>query len=402
MTALVLHDDGGLNEERVALIKRTICKGATNDELTMFVETAKRLQLDPFARQVFPVKRYDRDAGREVISIQVSIDGFRLVAERTGKYAGQLGPFWTDDGKEWFEVWLGKSPPAAAKVAVLRSDFKEPLWGVATWEQYKQTKRDGSLTAMWAKMGPLMLAKCAESLALRRAFPNELSGVYTQEEMAQAAHVDVEVEASAEGKGGGSAKTAAVSTPSTSGVGQPATTQSDLPSADKIKHDGTLLTDAQLKKLHVMRREAGGSYCTDEGDERSLWRMKVLGVYRDQQGNRLTSSKQLSRDQASHLIERLTRYIARTRARAEQQPDIGAVAGPHGDADVISLEIKRKGLTAVDVSEYVLAPFGADSVDDLHADDKPKALALLMAFTQGKEPYIATMAKMGFPTEHLQ
>ena len=176
--------------EQVDLLKRTICKGASDDELSMFVQTAQRLGLDPFARQVFAVKRWDNQERREVMSIQVSIDGFRLVAERTGKYAGQLGPFWSADGKEWVEAWLAKEPPAAAKVGVMRHDFKEPVWSVATWDQYKQTKRDGGLTGMWAKMGPLMLAKCAESLALRRAFPNELSGAYTDAEMSQATHTE--------------------------------------------------------------------------------------------------------------------------------------------------------------------------------------------------------------------
>jgi len=176
---------GELGREQIELLKRTICAGATDDELALFVQTSKRLSLDPFARQVFAVKRWDNKKRVEVMAIQVSIDGFRLVAERTGKYAGQLGPLWTKDGKEWVEVWLSKEPPAAAKVAVLRVDFKEPLWAVATWDQYKQEGREG-LTPMWKRMGPLMLAKCAESLALRRAFPNELSGVYTAEEMAQA------------------------------------------------------------------------------------------------------------------------------------------------------------------------------------------------------------------------
>ena len=72
----------------------------------------------------------------------------------------------------------------------MRHDFKEPCWGVARFDAYAQKKKDGGLSAMWAGMGDVMVAKCSEALALRKAFPQELSGLYTGDEMAQSTVAD--------------------------------------------------------------------------------------------------------------------------------------------------------------------------------------------------------------------
>lgn len=152
-----------------------------------FLHMARRSGLDPLARQVYCIGRLSH--GQVTWSIQTSIDGFRVIAERSGQYAGQGPSEWLAKDGEWTQVWVKElhgEYPLAARATVYRHDFTQPLTAVATWDAYAQTKTNGELTSMWQRMGPLMLAKCAEALALRKAFPQDLSGLYTGDEMSQA------------------------------------------------------------------------------------------------------------------------------------------------------------------------------------------------------------------------
>jgi phage recombination protein Bet len=182
--------DLDFDEAKIALMRRTIARGASEDELALFVEQCRRTGLDPFARQIYSVRRKQwssQSRSYEAIQvIQVSIDGFRLIADRTHKYAGQIGPWWCGPDGEWKEIWLSDESPAAAKVGVLRHDFNQPLFAIALYKSYVQTNAHGDPISRWKTDPAGMIAKCAEALALRRAFPHELSGLYTTEEMGQA------------------------------------------------------------------------------------------------------------------------------------------------------------------------------------------------------------------------
>jgi phage recombination protein Bet len=186
------------NDEMTALAKQTVCKGASDAEFKLFIEQCKATKLNPFARQIYSIRRKqwngDTRSYDEAQVTQVSIDGFRLIADRTQKYAGQVGPWWCGADGEWKEVWLADAAPAAAKVGVLRHDFHQPIYSIALYKSYVSTNKSGEPVSRWKSDPAGMIAKCAESLALRRAFPQELSGLYTTEEMAQADNDAVTVE----------------------------------------------------------------------------------------------------------------------------------------------------------------------------------------------------------------
>lgn len=170
--------------QQLAALKQIGVQDAPNADLAVFLNFAQRTGLDPFARQIYMIGRNSQ--GGKKWTIQASIDGLRIVAERSGDYAGQVGPEYCGPDGVWRDTWTDTKPPVAARVGVLRHGFSVPLYAVAYWDEYVQADREGRPTAMWASKPRLMLAKCAEALALRKAFPNDLAGLYTADEMGNA------------------------------------------------------------------------------------------------------------------------------------------------------------------------------------------------------------------------
>lgn len=185
---------------QLAGLKALGIKNATDDDLLLFFHYCARTGLDPFSKQIYLIERrtWNKDARaweyRQVI--QVGIDGFRVLAQRAaireGVFMDYLPTVWTGPDKSKHEVWLETGVPAAATVTVRKHlpdgrilDYP----GVAKFESYaargKVTEAEplGPLLGQWAVMDDHMIEKCAEAFALRRAFPNDLGGMYVEEEL---------------------------------------------------------------------------------------------------------------------------------------------------------------------------------------------------------------------------
>jgi phage recombination protein Bet len=180
-TLVVQSDQSGWTDKQLAVLKQIGVQNASQGDLDIFFNYCQRTGLDPFARQIYMINRGGK------WGIQASIDGLRIVAQRSGNYGGQTPTQWCGADGAWVDVWLAPTPPLAARVGVYYKDVQNPTWAVAKWDSYSVPQNP-----IWKKMPDLMLAKCAEALALRKAFPNDLSGIYTNEEMAQADTPDKE------------------------------------------------------------------------------------------------------------------------------------------------------------------------------------------------------------------
>lgn len=153
-------------DEQMKLITNTVAKGASPDELKLFLYRCKNLGLDPLKPgQIYFIK-YGSSPG----TIVVGLDGFRTRAAKTGKLSGIKRGVSLDDEGNLVSAWA----------EVYRSDWKECAREEVPVQEYDTGK------GTWAKMKQTMLKKVAECAALRMAFPDELGGVYEQAEMDQA------------------------------------------------------------------------------------------------------------------------------------------------------------------------------------------------------------------------
>jgi len=188
-----MNEEAFLDNEAIAVLKATILKPYNEADQLQFIQTAQRRRLDPFSSQLYikPEKNLmDKDGHYLKGIIMSGYLGFLTVADRSGVYTGSIWE-WCGQDLAWKEMWVPSEAepyPFAARVRVYRKDHidsegkQRPEVGIAKWRA-KAAWTDKGLIGQWAKDPDFMLGKCALVAALRRAFPNELSGIYEPSEL---------------------------------------------------------------------------------------------------------------------------------------------------------------------------------------------------------------------------
>lgn len=185
----IKQDQEDWTQRQIAALKQLgVSNNVTKADLDIFLAQSKRTGLDPFSKQIYMIGRRQKIGNTDQYeikqTIQVGIDGLRAIAHRVAQQCHEVfsmsDTLWADNNGAWHDVWLAPTPPAAAKVSVKRGGGV--FSAVALFKEYAPIYK-GKLSGMWGSKPALMIAKCAEALALRKAFPTDMSGIYTDDEM---------------------------------------------------------------------------------------------------------------------------------------------------------------------------------------------------------------------------
>lgn len=192
-------------EEELIAFRTEYAKGATDSQFSAFISECEARLLRPGVHLVFQIRRakeYDSTTGAHIWISKgywiTTIAALRLIAQRTGEYLGQGVEeyvYLDSEGNPTIKSDIPLPDPSnrslprepwVARAKVYRKGFTEPMIGTARFEAYAATRTVDNklvLTDMWAKRGSEQLFKCSEALALRRSFPEEMSGLMLAEEI---------------------------------------------------------------------------------------------------------------------------------------------------------------------------------------------------------------------------
>lgn len=189
--------------KQLDLVRRTVAKDCNPAEFDQFIHICKAVRLDPLRRQIYAFVFNKDDARKRQMTIVTSIGGYRSIAERTGSYRpGKTQTFFDQSlvnkdtnptgishataivhkyiHGEWHEI---EESAYWSEFAPIKDEWKDRE---KTGKQVLDPKKEG-----WHRMPRVMIEKCAEAKALRRGWPDDFDGLFSEDEMAQAHTLDL-------------------------------------------------------------------------------------------------------------------------------------------------------------------------------------------------------------------
>ena len=181
--------DEFLSPDDIAVLKRTLLQGYTEDEQESFIRLCQRTLLDPFSKQIYATRRWVKKGDSKVPTLVpvTSVIGLTAIAARSGMYDG-CQTYWCGKDAVWKDEWIDEEFPTAAKCIVYHKQRSHPEVGIAHWagycgQSYNNATKRWEVSEFWERLGPFMLGKCAKAQGLRGAFPDLCSNLYISEEL---------------------------------------------------------------------------------------------------------------------------------------------------------------------------------------------------------------------------
>lgn len=182
--APVTYTDIGGNkvELSIALTKQYLCPNATDAEAYMFLELCKFQGLNPWLREVYPIKY-----GNSPMQVVTGKETFTKRAQKNPKYKGSKAGVVVINRNDELENRVGEIVLEGEELVggwadVYVDGYIEPISATVGFKERCQYK-DGKPASKWATAPALMIRKCALVAALREAFPDDVGGLYSAEEL---------------------------------------------------------------------------------------------------------------------------------------------------------------------------------------------------------------------------
>lgn len=173
------------NEQIKVLIENKIIPASANaKQIEYFFEVCRRKKLDPFLKHIHMIERKENNNGRWITSytIQASLDGMRAIAQRNCKIKSY---------KRFVKFIEGLENKELYGCCEIDTEDRGLYYDEVPFTEYVQRKRDGSVSHFWKQFPQTMIKKVAEESVLRMLAPEDLSGVYGDDEMDQAEETEI-------------------------------------------------------------------------------------------------------------------------------------------------------------------------------------------------------------------